>query len=56
MSDVQGGGGKHITINIQALNQGGITVQSTTLGMGVNQVRDELQRMLLSVVNDVNYG
>lgn len=58
LSDVRGGGGqiKNITINIQKLNDGGITVQSNTLGMGISQVRAELERMLLSVVNDVNYS
>jgi hypothetical protein len=58
LSDVRGGGGQinNITINIQKLNDGGITVQSSTLGMGISQVRAELERMLLSVVNDVNYS
>lgn len=57
LSDVRGSGGsiKNITINIQKLNDGGITVQTSTLGMGTAQVRAELERMLLSVVNDVNY-
>lgn len=50
-----GGGIKNITINIGKLNEGGITVQTTTLGMGTSQIKAELERMLLSVVNDVNY-
>jgi hypothetical protein len=57
LSEVRGGGGqiKNITINIQKLNDGGITISTATLGMGTAQVRAELERMLLSVVNDVNY-
>lgn len=52
---VSSGGGKNITINIDALNKGGITVSTNTMGMSVDQIRQELTRMLLSVVNDVNY-
>jgi hypothetical protein len=57
LSEVRGSGGsiKNITINIQKLNDGGITVHTTSLGMGTGQVKAELERMLLSVVNDVNY-
>jgi hypothetical protein len=57
LSEVRGGGGsiKNITINIQKLHDGGITISTATLGMGTAQVRAELERMLLSVVNDVNY-
>jgi len=46
---------KNITINIQKLNDGGININTTTLGMGTGQVEAEMKRILLSVVNDVNY-
>jgi hypothetical protein len=55
---VSGGGGnvKNITINVDALNKGGITISTSTIGMGTQQLKAELERLLLSVVNDANYG
>lgn len=46
---------KNITINIQKLNDGGININTTTLGMAPAQIKSEMERVLLSVVNDVNY-
>jgi hypothetical protein len=54
---VSGGGNmKHISINIQNLNEGGINIYETRTGLNVQQIKQELERMLLSVVNDVNYS
>lgn len=46
---------KNITINIAKLNDGGININTTTLGMAPAQIKSEMERVLLSVVNDVNY-
>lgn len=46
---------KNITINIQKLNDGGININTTNLGMAPAQIKSEMERVLLSVVNDVNY-
>ncbi len=57
LSDVAGkveGGIKHITVNIENLVRA-LTIQTTTLGMSESQVKAEVSRILLSVVNDVNY-
>lgn len=56
LSDVKGGGGnvKHITININKLVEQ-FMVQTSTIGMSKAQVKDEMAKVLLSVVNDVNY-
>jgi len=47
---------KNITINISKLNDGGININTSTLGMSAGQIKAEMERILLSVVNDVNYG
>lgn len=56
LSSVTGGGGnvKHININIQKLVES-LNINTTTLGMGRSEVKSEMERLLLSVVNDVNY-
>jgi len=46
---------KNITINIQKLNDGGININTSTLAMSTGQIKSEMERILLSVVNDVNY-
>lgn len=46
---------KNIIINISKLNDGGININTTTLGMAPAQIKSEMERVLLSVVNDVNY-
>lgn len=46
---------KNITINIAKLNDGGININTTSLGMASGQIKSEMERILLSVVNDVNY-
>lgn len=46
---------KNITINIAKLNDGGININTTSLGMAPGQIKSEMERILLSVVNDVNY-
>jgi hypothetical protein len=48
-------GGKNITINIDALNKGGINIHTNKNDLGSSKVREELIRMLMSVVNDVNF-
>lgn len=57
MNSVTGGerNVKNIVINIQKLNDGGININTTTLGMAPAQIKSEMERILLSVVNDVNY-
>lgn len=48
------GGTKNITINVDSLNEGGITVHTTNLKEGVDQVRDMFMRMYLEVINSGN--
>lgn len=48
------GGTKNITINVGSLNEGGITVHTTNLKEGVDQVRDMFMRMYLEVINSGN--
>lgn len=59
LSQVRGdsvqGGIKHITINIQKLVEQ-LNIQTTNLGMSEAKIKAEMSRILLSVVNDVNYG
>lgn len=56
LSSVQGGGGnvKHITINIGKQVEK-LEFHTTNLGVGMNQIKSYLERMLLDVVNDVSY-
>lgn len=59
LASVIGGGRsgvKNITINIEALNKGGITISTTNLKEGVQQIKRRLEEMLLSVANDANYA
>lgn len=59
LGSVIGGGRsgvKNITINIDALNKGGITISTTNLQEGTQKVKRMLEEMLLSVANDVNYA
>jgi TP901 family phage tail tape measure protein len=53
---VTGGGSKPVNISIQidALNKGGITVQSTTLTEGVTQIEQMITEMFLRVTNQAN--
>jgi hypothetical protein len=53
---VTGGGSKPVNISIQfeALNKGGITVQSTTLTEGVTQIEQIVTEMFLRVTNQAN--
>ena len=55
---VSGGGGnvKHVTINVESLIKGGVTFANTTYEMSRQKLKTELERLLLDVVNDVNYG
>lgn len=57
VSAVSGGGGniKHITINLEALIKGGLNITTNTLSKGKEKIKAELERLLLDVVNDVNY-
>ncbi len=56
LSSVQGGGGnvKHITINIGKQVEK-LEFHTTNLGVGMNQIKSNLERLLLDVVNDVSY-
>jgi hypothetical protein len=56
MDDVRGDARqmKNITINIDKLVET-LSITTTTLGMSPQQVKAEMSRVLLSVVNDVNY-
>lgn len=49
------GGIKNITINIQKLVES-LIIETTNLGMSETKIKAEMSRILLSVVNDVNYG
>jgi hypothetical protein len=56
MDDVRGDARqmKNITINIDKLVET-LSIATTTLGMSPQQIKAEMSRVLLSVVNDVNY-
>jgi TP901 family phage tail tape measure protein len=53
---VTGGGSRPVNIHIKldALNQGGITIQTTNLSEGASQVETQLQQMLLRILNSAN--
>lgn len=53
VSNVQSQAPKNFTINIQNLNEGGITISTTTLKEGAGDVKRILMELLTGAVNDI---
>lgn len=51
---ITGGGQRNVTINVGKLNDGGITINTTNMKEGVQDIEAMLMKMLLQVVNSGN--